>query len=136
MLMESAIPDYPGNSLLVTSFVLMGLTVACSTNPVSGKHDFVMMSEEAEIKLGRESHADIIKQYGYYDDAELQIYVQKVGEKLALKSHRSDLIYRFTVLDSTQVNAFALPGGYIYITRGLMGYLNSEAECPSPKSGS
>lgn len=85
------------------------------------------MSEKAEIKLGRESHQQVVDQFGLDDDPELQADVQKVGEQLALNSHRSDLAYRFTVLDSAQINAFALPGGYISITRGIMAYLNSEA---------
>lgn len=101
---------------------------ACSVNPVSGKRDFVMMSEDEEVRLGHESHADILREYGVYDDPELQAYVQEIGEALAKKSHRSHLQFKFTVLDSTQVNAFALPGGYVYITRGLLAYLNSEAE--------
>ncbi len=111
--------------LIVTAAVLVS---GCATNPATGKRDFVTMSEDAEIKLGRENHQQIVDQYGYYDDPELQAYVQGIGERLAKNSHRPDLIYRFTVLDSDQVNAFALPGGYIYITRGIMAYLNSEAE--------
>ncbi len=86
------------------------------------------MSEEEEISLGRKTHQQVLDEYGTYDDPVLQKYVQKVGETLARKSHRNNLLYRFTVLDSKEVNAFALPGGYIYITRGLMAYLNSEAE--------
>ncbi|MFC1749213.1 M48 family metalloprotease [Pseudomonadota bacterium] len=107
---------------------LIAVSTACSVNPVSGKRDFVMMSEDEEIHLGSESHADIIREYGLYDAPELQAYVQQIGEALAEKSHRGGLAFKFTVLDSTQVNAFALPGGYIYITRGLLAYLNSEAE--------
>ena len=86
------------------------------------------MSEQDEIALGRKTNQQVLQQYSVYDDPELQNYVETVGKKLASQSHRSDLIYRFTVLDSREVNAFALPGGYIYITRGLMSYLNSEAE--------
>ncbi len=86
------------------------------------------MSEEDEITMGRKAHPDVVRQFGRYDDDVLAGYVQRVGEQLASKSHRSDLIYRFTVLDTDQVNAFALPGGYIYVTRGLLAYLNSEAE--------
>lgn len=101
----------------------------CATNPVSGHSEFVLMSEDQEIKLGREAYPKILKQYGgAYDDATLQAYVQRVGEAVAAHSHRPGLIYRFTVVDSDQVNAFALPGGYIFITRGLLAYLNSEAE--------
>lgn len=100
----------------------------CATNPVSGKKQVVLMSEEKEISLGREMDPEIRKQYGAYEDPKLQDYVQRVGEKLAGLSHRPELFYRFTVLDSPEVNAFALPGGYVYITRGLLVYLNSEAD--------
>lgn len=101
---------------------------ACSSNPATGGQDLVLMSEQEEIALGRKAHQQVLKQYGVYDDQKLQVYVQTLGDKLARNSHRKDLLFRFTVLDSQQVNAFALPGGYIYITRGLMAYLNSEAE--------
>jgi predicted Zn-dependent protease len=113
--------------LLAGALLFMGLT-GCAQNPVSGKNDFVMMSEDSELDIGRANHPKIIEQYGRYDNNELQAYVQSVGERLAAVSHRSDLTYRFTILDSPVINAFALPGGYIYITRGLMAYLNSEAE--------
>jgi predicted Zn-dependent protease len=109
-------------------FVLALLIGGCAVNPVTGQQDLVLMSEQEEIALGRKTNQQVLQQYSEYDDPALQSYVQSVGEKLAAKSHRSDLIYRFTVLDSREVNAFALPGGYIYITRGLMSYLNSEAE--------
>jgi predicted Zn-dependent protease len=108
--------------------LLFPLLSGCSVNPVSGEQDFVLMSESQEIALGRQEHPNILKQYGDYTDAELQAYVEEVGQRLARRSHRSDLSYSFTVLDSMEVNAFALPGGYIYITRGLLAYLNSEAE--------
>lgn len=114
----------PGLFLLLFALVAFG----CAINPVTGSYDFVLMSEEQELAIGRQGHAEIIKEYGVYDNAALQAYVQRVGEGLAAKSHRQDLVYRFTVLDSKEVNAFALPGGYIYITRGLLAYLNSEAE--------
>jgi predicted Zn-dependent protease len=87
-----------------------------------------MFGEDSELEIGRTNHPKIIAEYGRYDDEAVQAYVQSVGEKLAAISHRPDLVYRFTVLDSPVVNAFALPGGYVYITRGLMAYLNSEAE--------
>ncbi len=100
----------------------------CAVNPATGAQDLVLMTEQNEIALGRNSHKEVLQQYSVYDNPELQAYVSSVGEKLAKNSHRNNLIYRFTVLDSKDVNAFALPGGYIYITRGLMAYLNSEAE--------
>ncbi len=100
----------------------------CAVNPVTGKQDFVLMSESDEIALGRKMHPQMLKESPALEDAALQAYVQQVGERLAQVSHRSNLIFRFTVLDSPQVNAFATPGGYIYITRGLLAYLNTEAE--------
>ncbi|PHS70049.1 MAG: peptidase [Methylophaga sp.] len=113
--------------LLVGALLFLILT-GCAQNPVTGAHDFVTLSEDSEIKIGRTNHPKIIKQFGRYEDERLQAYVQAVGDKLAIVSHRQELTYRFTVLDSPVINAFALPGGYIYITRGLMSYLNSEAE--------
>ena len=116
-------------SLCLLAGALLFLSmVGCAQNPVSGGHDFVMLSEDSEIAQGRTNHPKIIAQYGRYKDEALQAYVQSVGDTLATISHRKNLIYRFTVLDSPVINAFALPGGYIYITRGLMAYLNSEAE--------
>ena len=100
----------------------------CAVNPVSGDQDFVLMSESQEIALGRNYSSQILKQIPAYPDKELQDYVQSVGDSLAKKSHRPNLIYRFTVLDSPDVNAFALPGGYIFVFRGLMAYLSSEEE--------
>ncbi len=107
---------------------LFTFLAGCAQNPVTGESDFVMLSEDKEISIGRTNHPKILAQYGRYQDEALQRYVQSVGDRLANVSHRKELIYRFTVLDSPVVNAFALPGGYIYITRGLMAYLNSEAE--------
>lgn len=113
---------------LLLPALLSVLFTGCATNPVSGKSEFVMMSEVREIELGREEHPNILKRYGRYDNPALQAYVERVGQQLAARSHRSHLSYTFTLLDSAEVNAFALPGGYIYITRGLLAYLNNEAE--------
>ena len=104
------------------------LCAGCATNPVTGGKDLVLMSEKDEIAMGEQVNAQIMQQERVYNDIELQNYVQYVGNKLAQKSHRPNLNYRFTVLDSKEVNAFALPGGHIYVTRGLLSYLNSEAE--------
>jgi len=100
----------------------------CASNPVSGGKDFVLMSEQQEIQAGAQAHQEVLREYAALDNPALQAYVNAIGQKLAKQSHRPDLQWRFTVVDSPDVNAFALPGGYIYITRGLMAYLNSEAE--------
>ncbi|NKB76686.1 MAG: M48 family metalloprotease [Gammaproteobacteria bacterium] len=117
-------------NLIKTGLVVLGLSIltGCATNPVTGGTDFVLMSEESEVKLGAQSHESVIKQYTVYHDEALQKLVNDLGQKLAKKSHRSHLDFRFTLLDSPQVNAFALPGGYIYITRGIMAYMNNEEE--------
>ncbi|MEM9385269.1 MAG: M48 family metalloprotease [Pseudomonadota bacterium] len=86
------------------------------------------MTEEEEILIGRQAHAQILRQYRVYKDEKLHDYVRAVGSRLAAVGERPELKYTFTVLDSPEVNAFAAPGGYIYVTRGLMSYLNSEAE--------
>ena len=111
-------------SCLLIFFILN----SCSVNPVTGQQDFVMMSENQEISLGKKYHAQVLQQTPAYNDQELQDYVQEIGDSLSIKSHRPNLFYRFTVLDSPDINAFALPGGYIYINRGLMAYLSSEEE--------
>ncbi|HBU28662.1 MAG TPA: peptidase M48 Ste24p [Thiobacillus sp.] len=86
------------------------------------------MSEQQEIQMGAEAHQDVLKEYAALPNPGLQTYVNEVGQRLAKQSHRPNLPWHFTVVDSPDVNAFALPGGYVYITRGLMAYLNSEAE--------
>ena len=115
---------------LVALFIISELLFlpGCAVNPVTGHQELALMSEQQEIALGRESNKQVLQQYAKYDDARLQAYVESIGKKLAAHSQRKDLVYHFTVLDSNEVNAFALPGGYIYITRGIMSYLNSEAE--------
>ncbi|NND60987.1 MAG: M48 family metalloprotease [Gammaproteobacteria bacterium] len=108
--------------------VAAAVLAACGTNPVTGEKDLILMSEEREIAIGRQYHQQIMQEYKIYEDRDLQSYVQAIGERLAANSHRPQLTYHFTLLDSEEINAFALPGGYIYITRGLMAYLNNEAE--------
>jgi len=104
------------------------LFLACSTNPVTGKKQFVLMSEAEEIAIGQQMDPEIIRQFGYFEDEEIQAYVSQIGQNLAEVCDRQELIYRFKVVNSPVINAFALPGGYIYITRGILAYLNSESE--------
>lgn len=101
---------------------------SCAVNPVSGRQQFNLMSEAEEIRTGQQGDAEVRRQYGVYDDPALQSRIEAIGRGLAAHSHRPGLPYRFTVLDSVEVNAFALPGGPIYITRGLLAHLNSEAQ--------
>jgi len=114
---------------------LQGLAVAgtsllggCAVNPVTGKRELMLMSVEQEIALGKQSHAEICASYGVYSDKNLQTWFTQKGTAMARVTPRQNLPYTFTVLDSPVVNAFAVPGGYVYITRGIMGYFNDEAE--------
>ena len=113
--------------ILLAGLCLLSLA-GCAQNPVTGQQDFVMMSEAQEVAIGRRDDAVVRKQYHVYPDKALQDYINRVGQRLAKDSDRPNLQYHFTVLDSPEVNAFALPGGYVYITRGILAYLNSEAE--------
>jgi len=108
--------------------VAVNVLSGCAVNPVSGKTEMALMSEEQEIALGKKNNALVRKQYGVYPNKKLQDYVNRVGQSLVKHSHRPNIKYTFTVLDSPEVNAFALPGGYVYITRGILAYVNSEAE--------
>ena len=117
------------SGLIAALFIasLIGLT-RCSTKPVSGNRDFTLINQDQELAMGAEGHKSIMKEKKLYNNANLQAYVNDIGQQLARQSHRSDIRYTFTVLDDPTVNAFALPGGYIYVTTGLMAYLNSEGE--------
>jgi predicted Zn-dependent protease len=118
----------PAGRLLAAVLCVAVMAAGCASNPATGGADVVTMSEKKEIEIGRQMHPKILQQYGRYNDEQLQAYVNDVGQRLAAKGDRPELTYTFTVLDSQETNAFALPGGYIYITRGIMSYLNSEAE--------
>lgn len=111
--------------------LLAGLLAGCGTqvvNPVTGQAERTVMDERTELAEGKKAHGEILKEYGAYPDPKLQAYVNSVGQKLASQSHRAGLTWTFTVLDSPEVNAFALPGGYVYITRGILAYMESEAD--------
>ncbi|WP_431101766.1 M48 family metalloprotease [Roseateles noduli] len=108
------------------------LTIAgCGTNvvnPVTGRTERSAMSPQQEVATGRQAHQDVLKEYSVVDDPKLQAYVTALGNKLAAQSHRAELEWHFTVLDSPEVNAFALPGGYVYVTRGILAYMENEAD--------
>jgi predicted Zn-dependent protease len=104
---------------------------ACSTNPATGKSQLAFIGEQQEIAMGREADQQISQQLGLYEDQELQAYVNRLGQKLAADSERPNLPWTFRVVDDPTVNAFALPGGFIYVTRGLLTHLTSEAELVS-----
>ena len=107
---------------------LLAALTGCAGNPATGGASVVVMSESKEAKIGQEMYAEIQKEGAIYDDRELQDYVNRVGQRLVANSDRPDLPFTFTVIDSPDLNAFATPGGYVYIHRGLLAYLDSEAE--------
>ncbi|HMJ46221.1 MAG TPA: M48 family metalloprotease [Ferruginibacter sp.] len=100
----------------------------CARNPVTGKKQVVLMSESQEIAMGKEADPQIIAQFGLYDDKALQDFIQQKGKQLAAISHRPTLDYQFRIVDSEVLNAFAVPGGYVYFTRGIMAHFNNEAQ--------
>ena len=118
-------------ALALFAFVpVLWLLAACTTNPATGKQSFTaFMSREDELRIGADEHPKLIKEFGgAYTDAKLRAYVRRIGLKLAAVSEARDLPYTFTILNDDKVNAFALPGGYVYITRGLLALAENEAE--------
>ncbi len=109
---------------LLTVLALAG----CAVNPATGRKEFSLVSSDQELAIGRDGYAATLAEYGQYDDAKLAAYVDTVGQKLARVSELPNLQWHFTVLDDPMVNAFAMPGGYIYVTRGILAHLNSEAQ--------
>jgi len=111
--------------LMLLAFVFAG----CSINPTTGKKELMIFSDSQEINFGSEADPDIVWQFGgAYDDNQLNAYVNNVGQKVASSSDRTNIPYHFKIVDSSDINAFALPGGYVYITRGLLVKLENEAQ--------
>ncbi len=107
------------------------LLAACATNPVTGKSELALVSEAQEIQMGQQAAEEAKAAYGVVDDAALQQYVSSIGLKIAKGTERPNLPWAFYVIDDASVNAFALPGGPVFITRGILGAMNSEAELAS-----
>ncbi len=115
-------------SRLLPLALLAGLIFSCAKDYVTGKRVFNLMSESQEIALGKEADPQIVAEYGLYDDPKLTEFVNRVGQDIVRVCHRPNIQYTFRVVDSPIVNAFALPGGYVYFTRGILAHFNSEAE--------
>jgi len=101
---------------------------SCVTNPVTGKKDIILVSEDQELAMGQEADPQIVAQFGLYENPELQRFIQEKGQKMAAISHRPNIKYEFKIVDSPVINAFAVPGGYVYFTRGIMAHFNNEAQ--------
>ena len=110
------------------SFAVLCLASACVTNPVTHNSELATVSQSGEIKMGRDVDRYLVATRRFYDDSAWERYVQQLGLRLAAKCERPELPWTFRVLDDPGVNAFALPGGFVYVTRGMLVYLNSEAQ--------
>ncbi|MSR07354.1 MAG: peptidase M48 [Gemmatimonadetes bacterium] len=115
--------------LSVVPYILVALAAAgCATNPATGASQLMLVSEAQEIKMGRQTELEVAATIGMYPDAELQRYIQQLGSDVAATSERPKLPWTFRVVDDAGVNAFAAPGGFIFVTRGILSRLGSEAE--------
>jgi predicted Zn-dependent protease len=115
-------------ALLVPSIVLLSGPAGCARNPVTGKSELSLVSESQEIQMGKQAAQEVAQTIGYYKNDAVQSYVADLGKRMAEQSERPQLPWEFHVVDDASVNAFALPGGFIYVTRGLMTSINDEAE--------
>ena len=100
----------------------------CAVNPVTGKKEVILVSEGQEVAMGAQSDPAVTAQFGLYPDPKMQKFIDEKGQKMAAISHRANLKYQFRVVDSPVINAFAVPGGYVYFTRGIMAHFNNEAQ--------
>jgi predicted Zn-dependent protease len=111
--------------------VALASLAGCAVNPVTGQREIALISENQEIQMGRQGAQEAEQSIGLVPDQALQAYVSQLGQSMARTSERPALPWQFGVVDDPTPNAFALPGGFIYITRGLMSLMNSEAELVS-----
>ena len=114
--------------LLAAALALALTACATAVNPVTGRPELTTMSPQREVQLGQQAAAQVESQIGLVRDAKLTAYVEAIGSRLATMSPRQDVTYRFAVADMAEANAFALPGGWIYVSRGLLALANSEDE--------
>jgi predicted Zn-dependent protease len=118
------------NILVIISLFIADLLliISCAINPVTGKRQLVLMSEAREIALGAQYDPQVLATFGVYEDPDMQSFLQAKANEMGLISHRPKLEYHVKILDSPVVNAFATPGGYVYLTRGILAQFNNEAE--------
>jgi predicted Zn-dependent protease len=113
---------------VATTMLVCALAAGCAVNPVTGRRQLALISEAQEIQIGQQASQEVAQQLGLVDNQPLQQYVQQIGERLARESERPNLPWSFRVVDDPTPNAFALPGGFIFLTRGMMDLMDSEAE--------
>jgi predicted Zn-dependent protease len=117
-----------GPTRALTCAIALASLTACATNPVTGKPMLSLVSEQQEIEMGRQAAQEAEQSIGLVNDPALQAYVQKVGAELAASSERPELPWTFKVVDDPSPNAFALPGGFIFVTRGMMDLMTNESQ--------
>ncbi|WP_232826563.1 M48 family metalloprotease [Lewinella sp. IMCC34183] len=118
-------------SRLLSALLVLSLSIAlpsCATNPVTGKKQLSLISEESEIQMGQQYDPQVVAEFGIYEDAPLQNFLSEKGKAMAAISERPNLPWTFRLVDSEVVNAFAVPGGFVYFTRGIMAHFNNEAQ--------
>jgi predicted Zn-dependent protease len=118
-------------SRIVAPLALLATITACATNPATGKRELSLVSQGQEIAMGQEGAKAAASQMGIYQDSAIQRYVSGLGMTIAKNSERPDLPWSYTVVDDPIVNAFALPGGPVFVSRGILTHMNSEAELVS-----
>ena len=114
--------------MMICAAVTLPALTSCAVNPATGGPNLVLMSESREKEIGAEEHAKVLASQPVYQDADLLAYVTEVGNRIAAVSHRPNLGYTYTIIDSPSINAMALPGGYVYVNRGLLTFMNTEAQ--------
>lgn len=124
----AVLPSARTYQLGILALLLLFVLSSCAVNPATGGANLVLMSENREKEIGAEEHEKILASMPMYEDEELLAYLREVGNRLALASHRPDLEYQFFIIDSPDINAMALPGGYVYVNRGLLTFMNTEAQ--------
>lgn len=115
-------------AVLALFTLAVGWLGGCAVNPATGERQLSFVSESQEIQMGAQSDPAIVAQFGLYPDSSVQRYVRELGLELAAVSERPELPWTFRVLDDPTVNAFALPGGFVYVTRGILAHMTSEAQ--------
>jgi len=108
--------------------LIAGALAGCARNPATGHNELMLVSESQEIAMGQQYDSQVVATIGLYPDPALQAYIQTIGKRLAATSERPNLPWTFRVVDDPAVNAFAVPGGFVYVTRGILAHMNNEAQ--------
>ena len=111
--------------------LIAGTLAGCARNPATGHNELMLVSESQEIAMGQQYDSQVVATIGLYPDPALQSYIQTLGKRLAATSERPNLPWTFRVVDDPAVNAFAVPGGFVYVTRGILAHMNNEAQLAS-----